>query len=69
VARSKTIRVTVTANIWRCHRELKEAVKAVPPGDLKKRAGAALDYLGRTFKGDKQPLRGKECPVDRLIIK
>ena len=69
MARSKTIRVTVTANIWKCHRELKKAVKAVPPGDLKKRAGAALDYLERTFKGEKQPLRGKECPVDRLIIK
>jgi len=67
VARSKTIRVT--ANVKKCLSELKEAVKAVPPGDLKKRAGAALDYLERTFKGEKQPLRGKECPVDRLIIK
>jgi hypothetical protein len=67
VAKSKTIRVT--ANVQKCIDELKKAVKAMPLGDSKKRAEAALDYLEKTFKGEKQPLRGRECPVDKLIIK
>jgi predicted ATP-grasp superfamily ATP-dependent carboligase len=67
VAKSKTIRVT--ADVQKCINVLKEAVKAVPLGDLKKRAEAALGYLEKTFKGEKQPFRGSKCPVDKLIIK
>lgn len=67
MARSKTI--AVTANVQKCLKALKEAVQALPAGDLKKRAQRALGYLERTFKGEKQPFRGAMCPVNKLIIK
>ena len=49
MARSKTIRVTT--NVMDCLKELNEAVKSMPDGDLKKRAQKALNYLSKTFKG------------------
>lgn len=67
MAKSKTIRVT--ANVQKCLEELKEAVKALPAGDLKRRAEAALDYLSRTFKGVRQPGKGIWCPEETPIIR
>jgi len=67
MAKSKTIRVT--PNVQKCLEELKKAIKSLPPGDLKKRAEAALNYLSRTFKGEPQPRKGMICPVDKPIIK
>jgi len=67
MAKSKTIRVT--PNVQKCLKELKEAVKFLPAGDLKKNAEGALNYLSRTFKGEPQPLKGRHCPAGKLIIK
>ena len=60
MAESKRIRVT--PNVQKCLAELKEAVKALPQGSLKKRGQRALDYLSKTFAGKPQPLQGKICP-------
>ena len=45
-----------------------EAVRALPKGDLKKRAKAAVDYMSRTFEGKPQPMRGVMCPPDIFIV-
>ena len=65
--KSKTIRVT--PNVKKCVEVLNEAVKAMPSGDLKKKAEGALQYLSRTIKGEPQPQKGRDCPVSTLIIK
>lgn len=65
--KSRTIRVT--PNLMACLDELKKAVQELPSGERKKRAAAALGYLARTFRGEKQPLLGAGCPRDTLIIK
>ena len=67
MAKSKTIRVT--PNVDFCLKELKEAVKSMPEGDLKKKAQGALNYLSRTFKGEPQPAQGARCPGGRLIVR
>jgi hypothetical protein len=67
MAKSRTIRVT--PNVLNCLVELKKAVKAMPAGELKKRANAALAYLDRTFQGERQPRAGAECTEHTLIIK
>jgi len=67
MARSKTIRVT--PNVKKSLDELKAAVKSMPEGDQKKRAEGAIKYLSRTFKGEKQPLRGYQCPHGTLLIR
>ena len=67
MAKSKAIRVT--PNVLRCLDELRAAAKALPDGELKRRATAALEYLGRTFSGEPQPNNGISCPVDTAIIK
>ena len=66
MAKSRTIRVT--PNVQKCLEELKAAVKSLPSGDLKKRAEGALNYLSRTFKGEPQPLKGRGCPPNKLVI-
>lgn len=65
--KSKTIRVT--PNVKKCIEVLKEAVKAMPSGDLKEKAEGALRYLSRTIKGEPQPGKGIGCPGSSLIIK
>jgi hypothetical protein len=67
MAKSKTIRVT--PNLQKCLKILNEVVDSMPVGDRKKRAKAALRYLFRTFKGERQPLKGAACPGATLIIK
>jgi len=67
MARSKTI--TVTPNVMKCLKELKEAVKSMPEGDLKKRASGALNYLSNTFKGEAQPAKGRRCPGGKPVIR
>ena len=67
MAKSKTIRVT--PNVQKCLEELKEVVKTLPAGDLKKRAEGAVNYLSRTFKGEPQQLKGRACPAGTRIIK
>lgn len=66
MAKSRTIRVT--PNVKKCLEELRAAVKSMPAGDMKKRAEGALDYLSRTFKGELQPMKGRNCPPHRLIV-
>lgn len=66
--RSHVARGKVTANVHECPNVLKEAVQALPPGDIKAKAQGVPDYLDRTSQGEKQPLRGAECPVEKLII-
>jgi len=64
--KSRTIRVT--PNLEQCLKELKAALKDLPVGDKKKNAVSALSYLEKTFKGEKQPLRGCGCPKDTITL-
>ena len=66
MARSRTIRVI--PNLQKCLEELQAALKSMTAGDMKKRAEGALDYLSRTFKGERQPMKGRNCPPHRQII-
>lgn len=66
MARSRSIRVT--PNMQRCLKILEEAVRSLPPGDLKKRAKGAVGYMSRTFKGEPQPKKGRICPSGLPII-
>jgi len=66
MAKSRTIRVT--PNLMRCLEELKRAVKEMPRGESKKRAQDVLDYLSRTFRGERQPLKGYACPPHQRVI-
>lgn len=67
MARSKTIRIT--PNVKASLEILKEAVKALPVGNLKKRANGAIEYMSETFEGKPQPKKGLFCPVEKPIIK
>jgi hypothetical protein len=67
MAKSRTIRVT--PNLMKCLAELTRGVKGMPQGEPKKRAQGALDYLSRTFHGERQPLKGAACPPQKLVIK
>jgi hypothetical protein len=67
MAKSKTIRVT--KNVDFCLKELKEAVKSMPEGNLKERAQGAVGYLSRTFKGEPQPAQGARCPGPKKIVR
>jgi len=66
VTRSRSVRVT--PNMQKCLKIMDEAVRALPKGDLKKRAKAAVDYMSRTFEGKPQPMRGVLCPPNILIV-
>ena len=66
MAKSRSIRVT--PNVKKCLKILDVAVKALPEGDLKKRSKGALNYLSRTFRGERQPLQGRGCPPNKLVI-
>ncbi len=67
MAKSKTIRVT--PNVQKSLEELKAAVKSLPAGPKKERAEGAISYLSSTFQGKPQPLKGRNCPGGRLIIR
>jgi hypothetical protein len=66
MARSKT--VSVTPNMKKCLKIMKEAAEALPAGDLKRRSLAAVDYMSRTFEGERQPHKGGLCPDFTVII-
>lgn len=66
MAKDKTI--IVTSNVQRCLEILKETPKYVPEGDLRERIEAALDYLSRTFEGERQPKIIISCPVTKLVV-
>jgi hypothetical protein len=65
--KSRTIRVT--PNLEQCLRELKSVMKELPPGEGRNKAAGALTYLEKTFKGERQPLRGSECPKNTTILR
>lgn len=67
MGKSKSIRVT--ANVKKCLEVLKKAHKELPEGELKKETKDAINYLEKTFKGEKQPLRGMVCPRETPIIR
>lgn len=61
-------KIDVTPNVKRCLEVLREAIKALPEGDLKNQAEGALEYLESTARGEPQPNDGISCPVERMII-
>lgn len=67
MAKSRVVRVT--PNLLRCIKDLKAAVKNIPAGKSQAEAKAALDYLVRTFAGERQPAQGKACEPPRTIIR
>ncbi|MDH4220231.1 MAG: hypothetical protein OEY18_05585 [Candidatus Aminicenantes bacterium] len=67
MARSK--RISVTPNVKKCLEQLKNAVKALPEGELKENAKGAISYLSRTFQGKPQPGAGITCPGGGRFIK
>lgn len=66
---AKSRSISVTPNVQKCLEELKEVIKSLPAGDLKKRGEGALNYLSLTFKGEPQPLKGRNCPAGTRIIR
>ena len=60
--------IEVTPNVQKCLEILQDTVKSLPEGDLKTKAEAALEYLDRTAKGEPQPMDGRICPPDKVII-
>jgi len=60
--------IEVTPNVEKCLEILRAVVKSLPEGDLKTQAEGAMEYLERTAKGEPQPMEGKTCPVDRVLI-
>jgi len=66
---AKTKKIKVTPNVKKCLDILTEALKDMPPSDLKTKAEGAVDYLDRTFKGEPQPAKGDSCPESALLIK
>lgn len=65
MSKSKTI--TVTNNIRYCLKTLKKAVEALPPGEQKKEASAAITYMLETAEGKTQIRRGGDCNWGRII--
>jgi len=61
-------KIDVTPNVERCLEVLREAIKALPEGDLKTQAEGALEYLESAARGEPQPNDGVYCPIDKMII-
>lgn len=66
---AKSKRISVTPNVKKCLEYLKAAVKALPEGELKENAKGAINYLSRTFKGERQLGGGATCPGASRMIK
>ncbi len=60
--------VRVTPNLELCLRELRMALKALPPGEPRTRGRRALAYLERTFAGVRQPRKGGPCNIDIPMV-
>ena len=65
---SENISIDITPNVLKCLEIVKEAVDALPLGDLKTRGIAAHDYLKDTFEGKPQPADGDTCPIDKIVV-
>lgn len=61
-------KIDVTPNVLRCLEVLREAVNALPEGDLKTRAQGAVEYLEEAARGEPQPNDGIFCPGSKVII-
>jgi hypothetical protein len=66
---AKNKKIKVTPNVQKCLEILVDVVKDMPSSDLKTKAQGAIDYLDRTFKGEPQPNKGRNCPQATLIIR
>jgi len=60
--------IEVTPNVQKCLEILKDAVESLSEGDLKTQAEGALEYLDRTARGEPQPMDGRSCPANKVII-
>jgi hypothetical protein len=65
----KNRKIEVTPNLVQSAEELRKAVAALPAGDLKARAEAALDHLARAFEGRPALTEERKCPVNTTIIR
>jgi hypothetical protein len=61
-------KIDVTPNVMKCLEVLREAVNALPEGDLKTHAEGALEYLESTAQGEPQHDEGRGCPPNKTII-
>ena len=61
-------KIDVTPNVMKCLEVLREAVNALPEGDLKTHAEGALEYLESAARGEDQPDEGRACPIEKPII-
>jgi hypothetical protein len=61
-------KIDLTPNVMKCLEILREAVNALPEGDLKTQAEAALEYMESAARGEDQPNEGRGCPVHKPII-
>lgn len=61
-------KIEVTPNVMKCLEVLREAVKALPEGNLKIRVQGAVEYLEEATKGEPQPNDGVSCPGGKIII-
>ncbi len=63
-----TEKIDITPNVLKCLELLREAVNALPEGDVKTQAAGALEYLESTARGEPQPNEGLSCPPNRPLI-
>lgn len=61
-------KIDVTPNVLKCLELLREAINALPEGDVKTKAEGALEYLESTARGEPQPNAGRSCPADKVLI-
>lgn len=61
-------KIDVTPNVEKCLKVFREAINALPEGDLKTQAEGALEYLESAARGEPQPNEGIFCPANKVII-
>lgn len=62
------IRIHVTPNLKECLNIFRTAAAALPEGDLKNQAAAAVEYVAAAFRGEPQPEGGRSCPGGKFLI-
>lgn len=64
---SGAVKIEVTKSLERCLEILKDAIGALPPGEIKQQAETALEYLSRSFKGEQLPVEDNCRPGSWLV--
>ena len=64
---SGAVKIEVSKGHEKCLKILKDAIAALPPGDIKQQAATALEYLSKSFAGEQLPVEDNCRPGSWLI--